>query len=87
MIAAKDTLRARILTYLSQHGGASLSEMARNLETSIADIRDKLYISKRNGHVTNEMRKTIGPTGGPILSSMWEITEEGRKWLSLVEST
>jgi len=80
----KDTLRAKILVYLRDHGECSIGELARNLNYSMSNVRDRLLVAKRLGQVEEHTARVLNPSGGPVLSHFHKITEEGKKWLVLV---
>ena len=75
----------KVVRYARDHGGASISEIARRLMVPIGNVRDKLNIAEGKGHLVSATRRTLNPTGGPIIEHQYEITEAGRKWLELQE--
>lgn len=80
-----DTLRMKIVRYVRDHSGASISEMARRMGVPISNIRDKLNVAERRGHLTGQVNRALNPTGGPILVHQYKVTEAGLKWLELQE--
>lgn len=85
--AIGDTLRARILRYIADHGNCSRSEIARNLGVPISNVRERLWVARQHGHVTETIVRAITPYGAPTMKLDINITEEGKKWLALAEQS
>lgn len=81
-----ETIRAKILKYLRDYHESSISELGRNIGYNLSNIRDKLNVAKRLGHVTEETRRQLNPSGGPIIVHYYIITEAGKKWLESGEA-
>jgi len=82
-----DMLRARILAQLRDYGPSSISSLANRLMYPTANVRDKLLIAKRHGHVRVETKPMIYASGQRVMVHQYTITEEGKKWLQLAEQS
>jgi len=81
----KDSLRVKILARLRDFGPSSISGLARGVQYPLSNVRDKLIVSTRLGHVVSETKPMIYDSGQRVMIHQYTITEDGKKWLQLAE--
>jgi hypothetical protein len=79
----KDSLRVKVLARLRDFGPSSISALANGLLFPISNVRAKLNLAQRLGHVTQETRPMIYDSGQRIMIHEYKLTEDGKKWLEL----
>jgi hypothetical protein len=79
----KDSLRVKILARLRDFGPSSISALARGVQYPLPNVRDKLIVATRLGHVTSQTKPMIYASGQRVTIHEYKLTEDGKKWLEL----
>jgi len=79
----KDSLRVKILARLRDLGPSSISGLAKAVQYPMSNVRDKLIVATRLGHVSSLTKPMIFASGQRVMIHEYTITEDGKKWLEL----
>jgi len=80
-ISDQKTLRERLLEVLHKMGPMSVRGLSEVTRKGRGDVREKLLIAEKHGHVTDKWIRRPTPTGYMIMTHSYYITDRGIEWL------
>ena len=74
------TLREEIMKLIVKEPYISINGLAARLQKTRSEIKDKLFLLRRDGMAKDQMVRKENPLGGLVLTHVWYPTKEGIKW-------